>query len=360
MELVWYFLPMIIFLGIITSYEDVKFGKIRNRWVLLAIFYSFLVLFILILNLYFSNVAINYEYIKTYAINFAFSFFVGLFLSYSGLWSAGDAKLFMAFSALIPLTVYKLVYFQLFPSFVVLVNSFIPIFAFLFAKMFFRANLHEKVAALKTSMQKSLVESVISVLALSSLLAVITSLAGITTDILTNLIVLFLTYFVLKKIFGKRIIEAMTILLLVVLFYRYEYIFSLQFLPFFASMLFSFVFIEYFVLNLGFYGCTKPVYIENLEPGMALAETIYRDGKKYLKSSRIRYSILPESDDKIKSVFNYRLTKEDIIKLKKLHSEGKFKPHIIRTHENLPFAPILFSGTVLTLIFGGSLLSIII
>ena len=34
--LIYWFLPMILFLGIVTSYEDIKFGKIRNKWVISA------------------------------------------------------------------------------------------------------------------------------------------------------------------------------------------------------------------------------------------------------------------------------------------------------------------------------------
>ena len=30
--LVYWFLPMVLFLGIVTSYEDLKFGKIRNSY----------------------------------------------------------------------------------------------------------------------------------------------------------------------------------------------------------------------------------------------------------------------------------------------------------------------------------------
>ena len=38
--LIYWFLPMILLLGIVTSYEDIKFGKIRNKWIILALAYS--------------------------------------------------------------------------------------------------------------------------------------------------------------------------------------------------------------------------------------------------------------------------------------------------------------------------------
>ena len=36
MDLRLIFLPIILFLGIVTSYEDWKEGKIRNKWLLIA------------------------------------------------------------------------------------------------------------------------------------------------------------------------------------------------------------------------------------------------------------------------------------------------------------------------------------
>ena len=41
------FLPMILFLGIITSYEDIKYGKIRNKWIIPAVIYAIVVNFLL-------------------------------------------------------------------------------------------------------------------------------------------------------------------------------------------------------------------------------------------------------------------------------------------------------------------------
>ncbi len=360
-EMLWYFMPMIIFLGIITSYEDVKSGKIRNKWIISALVYSFILLSLLILNLYLSNVPLSFEYINAYAINLAFSLFACLFIWSTGLWSAGDAKLFLAFSALLPLTVYKLVNFEYFPSFTILVNSFIPIFVFFFVKVFLVTNSKEKINSLKKSLDpSSILNSVITVLGISSLISILISLLNIPSNIFVNLFFMFVAYYTMEKLFGKNLLSAMTVLFIVMMFFSYENILSFQFLQFFSIMLFSFVFIRYFILNLAFDVFTTPVFIENLKPGMIPAEIVRKKGEKYLKVNKIQYSILPEfGKSRTKSIFDLRgLTKKDINKIKRLHSSGKFKSHALRIQDDIPFAPIIFFGILLTLIFQGSFLSL--
>ena len=41
-------LPVIIILGIVTSYQDIKFGKIKNKWISLALIYSFMAMLLTI------------------------------------------------------------------------------------------------------------------------------------------------------------------------------------------------------------------------------------------------------------------------------------------------------------------------
>ena len=37
------FLPVILFIGCVTSYEDFKSSKIRNKWILMGLLYAFAV-----------------------------------------------------------------------------------------------------------------------------------------------------------------------------------------------------------------------------------------------------------------------------------------------------------------------------
>ena len=52
---IWLFLPAILFLGATTSYEDIKHGKIRNKWIISAIVYAAIVYILEIALSYFSE-----------------------------------------------------------------------------------------------------------------------------------------------------------------------------------------------------------------------------------------------------------------------------------------------------------------
>ncbi len=360
--ILWYFIPMIFFLGIVTSYDDVKAGKIRNKWVACALAYSFAVLSLLVLSMYLSDVPVSIEYINAYAINLGFSLFAGLFIWSAGLWSAGDAKLFLAFSALIPLTVYRFVNFEYFPSFVILVNSFIPIFVFFFVKIFMSTNSREKIESVKKSLDPhSILSSVITVLGISAVISALIELLNIPSNVFVNLFFIFVAYYVMDRIFGRDLLKAMAALFIITMAFSYGNVMTLQFMQFFLIMLFSFVFIRYFILNLAFDAFTTPVYIEKLMPGMLPAEIVRKAGKKYVKVSNIQYSIIPDfGKGRSKGIFGNRgLTKKDISMLNRLHSSGKFDSHQLRVHDNIPFAPIIFMGVLLTLVFNGSVFSLL-
>ena len=56
--MILYFLPMIIFLGIVTSYDDIKTGKIRNKWIAFALAFSAVMNIILFLTNYATSYAL--------------------------------------------------------------------------------------------------------------------------------------------------------------------------------------------------------------------------------------------------------------------------------------------------------------
>ena len=122
---IFYFLPFILFLGIITTYEDIRFGKIRNRWTITAIAYSLLAYsFIIIYNLI--NSALNHIYLLELSVNFIFAILVGYGLWHFRIWSAGDGKLFISFAFLLPLSIYQYGYQPFIPSITLLINIFAP------------------------------------------------------------------------------------------------------------------------------------------------------------------------------------------------------------------------------------------
>lgn len=123
---------LVFFIGIITSYEDFKYTKIRNKWILFglvggAVIYLF--------ALAYKLMPLHFLYILL--INTLISLLIGVIFWYFDWWSAGDAKLFMIFAWLVPVQAYSRAALPIFLSFVILVNTFIFFVFALFAQSFF-------------------------------------------------------------------------------------------------------------------------------------------------------------------------------------------------------------------------------
>ena len=132
------FLPVIITLGIITSYQDISYSRILNKWIVIGLSFS---LFVFI-----SSSTLCFSYIRNFitiqdakivssltwridkwCINLIISMLVGYLLWRYKMWGAGDAKLFIVYASLIPMGKYSIIYFNYyFVSFLLLLAIFIP------------------------------------------------------------------------------------------------------------------------------------------------------------------------------------------------------------------------------------------
>lgn len=130
------FLPVILFIGVVTSYEDFNYSKIKNKWILAGLGYSFAV-YLLFWVLHWKGLAdyyLLYNFGK-WCINLMVSAVMAYLLWRFKMWGAGDAKLFICYSALIPMGQYSKVYFSYyFASFLLLLAIFIPATLFLTVK----------------------------------------------------------------------------------------------------------------------------------------------------------------------------------------------------------------------------------
>ncbi len=128
-------LPILFLIGIATSYEDFRHGKIANRWIVFGIVWSFfVVLFLLAVNFLGLAEIISLQYAGKVAMNFSAVIVVSFLMWKFGAWAAGDAKLFITFSVLLPLTFYWKSYLPIFPSFALLVNIFALIFLYMLVR----------------------------------------------------------------------------------------------------------------------------------------------------------------------------------------------------------------------------------
>jgi hypothetical protein len=112
------------------------------------------------------------------------------------------------------------------------------------------------------------------------------------------------------------------------------------------------VFLRFFILYLGFFAFGKRVEIADLKPGMVLLEGVYeKDGNLEKKKLFFPSMINAFQDIKTKYVFSLSskgLSKGDISLIKSRNRQGRAKFHSLLTQETLPFAPLLFVGTLLT------------
>ena len=191
-------LPAIIILGILTSIDDIKHSKIRNKYVLFSIIYSLVTLFVTILFIYIRGEKISIGYISLFFSNLLLALVFGFIVWISGLWSAGDAKLFLSFSALIPLTIYKWGTIGIFPSYIILINTFTPLFIYYFVKLFFKIKFKILISEIRMAINpKQLFNLLIFFLGFSWIIQIIIKFIGLDSNYIIRLAALIFIFFTL-------------------------------------------------------------------------------------------------------------------------------------------------------------------
>lgn len=106
-----------VFLGIISLITDVKDKKIYNKNIIIAIIVSSFIYAIFWKQ-------IDIIYFKNYVINIIISLFISFIFYYFKIWSAGDAKLFLAIIYMIPFEIYENEIQNFFPGLYILILIF--------------------------------------------------------------------------------------------------------------------------------------------------------------------------------------------------------------------------------------------
>jgi hypothetical protein len=354
MEEVLLFLPCILILGIITSYTDIKYGKIKNKWVLLGLAYSFLA-YLSLIAVYSINPAtiVRWQYLLEVLTNFLFSLLLGFGLWYFKIWTAGDGKLFIAYSALIPLSVYSNGYQKWVPSTTLFLNTFIIGFIAMSILLFSKLT-YSKLSKLFKSFLNDLInpkkifETAIILFAIFWIAKLVLSIFGVGKNIFLMIILTILIFSFIHDKIGKRAI----LLFLAIVLLRFavdKSIYSLAFLGNFVVLLFIWTALNQLfgggILNLGQEIFSRDIGINELNEGMILVDTIAIKGKKLeIKPKQIfgmRKGLIDEEAE--------GLTEEQI---KKLRSSGIKR---VRVAQTIPFAPLLFLGAMLTIIAKGNI-----
>lgn len=360
MVLYW-LLPGIICLGILTTYTDLKESRIRNKHIVAALVYALIAYSIFV----FLNLGtIRIGYFIELLIMCALSLTTGFILWYVGLWTAGDAKLFLAYSTLIPLSVYNYGHMPYFDSTNILINTFIPIFLFLFISLLFKTSLKQKLFFLKKSfVPKQVIMLIVFLFAFGWIIKLMFLLTRIPVDYFLTMFILFILVTFFERVTSLSMFKII-LLIGALRFFFDSSVFTLSFWINFLSIVLAFVILRFFVLCMGFYYFTKEVDIKLLEPGMLPAESVYKEGREYKKQELILYSLFSYLEEKSKKrdyviePMSEGLTEKNIKELKKLEKRSGFEH--LRVQQTIQFAPYMFLGAILTILFKGNMVISII
>ncbi len=344
-------LTLLIFGGWI-SYWDVKRGRIKNYSLLI------LVLAAIFINIYFSGTFIKLPLASF--LNILGGIFLGITIWLAGLWSAADAKLFMAINFLFPVTFYKY-HPGYFPGIAILINSAAPLFLFLFLQIMAKTGLKEKKEALFSHLKPSFIlRLLLTVSAVFCITFLVSSFLKIRTEYLIWLAFLFLLFWLVEQKLKIRLDQFFVIAILSAVLAALIFnlsLFSLQNL-FFVLALLSLIFFLFVILTLGISLFTHPVKIAKLKEGMIPAEMIVEEKGKFIKKPITFLNFLAPLRERTrwKPLVGFNpdgLEKEEVKELQSLYEKGLLKFEELKISIAIPFAPILFFGALLTYFLKG-------
>ena len=353
------FIPAIIALGLVTSYTDILFGKIRNRHILLAIIYVPIAYFFIIMFYVFSGTPMNFSYLVDLSINILIALFVAFIAWNFKVWSAADGKLFLAYACLVPLIAFSRTYFSYFPSFVLLINTFFPVFFFYAFRIIFNVIKNEKMGFLRKIDSKMIVYLILDIFWITWIPRIFNQFFNFNIGILGNIIFVLSFIFLIRKI--STTWKLPVVFSSVRIIFDFYFIITYAFLSNFIIM--SVILISVFIVVVFSSNIfSKTMKVENLKPGIILEDIIFKESGKYKRMSEMEAMTLIKdgvikNDDILKvSQTGDGLDNDDIRRIITLKNKGKLDFTRINIIQTVPFSPFLFLGVLLTLIASGNFL----
>jgi Flp pilus assembly protein protease CpaA len=337
-----YFLPVILTLGIFTSYEDIKNGKIRNRHVATAMVLSIAIHCLLAIFNVIGQAQILYS-----LLNVFLAIAVGAAVWHFNAWSAGDAKLYVAFISLVPFSNYKHSTAPI-PVFDIIINTAIPLFLFLIVEMIIKSNKKNITRSIKRIANwRYLTYTLLTVFSLSGILAFLFQYAGIIPNYIYMVISIIILSALLKKILSENLLPFLIFVSIIRIFLNTPYLTSINFWTEFLTITLSYTSFSIFLTGLSeIY--TRGINIYKLKPGMTTAEAISKNGLLLkTENSTKENSLIPGGK---------RLKEEEIATIKKMHKEGKLHFNNLRIEQTQPMAPFMFFGTLTTIVAEGNVI----
>jgi len=118
-----FFLPAIIILGVVSTLQDFRARRISNLWITISLVYAIMAHLYLFVS---GDQQETLWFLRSF-VNVLASAIVAIYFWKQNWWGGGDAKLFVCYSALVPLSQYPFGYFSYyFAAFLLLITTFVP------------------------------------------------------------------------------------------------------------------------------------------------------------------------------------------------------------------------------------------
>jgi len=373
------FLIPIFILGIVTSYSDIKYGKIKNSHLLWGGLYVLcLYIFLIIYSLFFLHQTDNLKYVAELLLNGVIAFIISYLLWRFNLWAAGDAKLFILYSLLIPPEFYSKNYIPYFPSAIFLIDTFLIIGLFFFLKMLIKGiklglksniKLSSFVLYLSRINYKNLYKNLKNnILKIGKTFLFITSMIIILqyiqtkTDIiylkvLSNPFVFYLLFFALQMFFFKNLTKNKLLSIIIILIgviCGFTFIYTnktIELINIIKNSVLLMIFMSFSIQLVYFYIDNyeiKKIAVKNLYAGCFLTSKSLLEVKNKIKEQNQENSanFLINSDG---------LTKSQVHVIQKLFKNEPEKT--LEIYETFSFAPFMFLAFIIFFVSKMSFLS---
>lgn len=328
-----------VILGVVSTITDFKNKKIYNKNIIYALMASLFIYIVLWKQ-------ITVQYITNYCINIIISVIISFSFYYFKIWSAGDAKLFLAIIIIIPYNIYNVEKTNLFPALYLLIIIFsIGFFYVVLETLVLWVKDKKRIQVFKLKI-KNIKQIIINyfmgyfvILFINNITLKFVPDFRINNGglmLICNMLILFFLYRIIK---GKR--KALIIMsLFLIANLTYYFIFGLRI---YAINLKMFVFVLSIMLFRSFaekYNYEE-IRIENLKPRMILSfESVLK-----FYSSRVKG--LPHSTDE---TTDSRLTTNEVNSIKRWSKTKKGQDTIVIVR-HMPFAPFILIGEIMFFIF---------
>jgi hypothetical protein len=281
----------------------------------------------------------------------------------AGLWTAADAKLFVAINFLFPVSFYSHDS-GYFPGISIFINSACVLFLFLLFHILVKTSFKQKKEAFLSQLQFSFFLRVaLMTVAIYSVHVLISHFFMIQIDYLVWIVFFFSLFWLFEQ---KLKIKLTYFFVFFVVFAVLaslitDFTFFTSFL-FFRTCIFSFVILILFsLIKLSTEShFTDSVEIGKLKEGMIPAEMIAEEGNRFIKKSITFFSFLSvlRQKKKYKALVGFNpdgLEKKDLEEIRNLYKKGLLDFESLKISGTIPLAPILFIGAILTYFFNGSI-----